>query len=185
MKVTRFTPVDCKYWLIQSKFFYNRHPGAVKFIHAWPCPSICCHIPEVEYWVSNKIDIHAWLCPLNIIYYSHQYLTYPSSKRLRDHPKRYMWGKKGNPCSFMSDPVPPKNERSLKSYPTHLHASPELVSGVSLSGDGGELFLCRDISWVRRTNEIYAYTKTINLYLQTRIHHELVLVFMPYYFCFD
>ncbi len=31
----------------------------------------------------------------------------------------------------------------------------------------------------------YPYTKTINLHLQARIHHELVLVFMPYYFCFD
>ncbi len=31
----------------------------------------------------------------------------------------------------------------------------------------------------------YPYTQTMNLDLQTRIHHELVLVFMPYYFCFD
>ncbi len=31
----------------------------------------------------------------------------------------------------------------------------------------------------------YPYTKTMNLHLQTRIHHELVLGFMPYYFCFD
>ncbi len=31
----------------------------------------------------------------------------------------------------------------------------------------------------------YPYTKTMKLDLQTRKHHELVLVFMPYYFCFD
>ncbi len=41
-----------------------------------------------------------------------------------------------------------------------------------------ELFLCRDISWVRRTSEI-SLPKTMNM-ISTDDHHELVLVFMPY-----
>ncbi len=45
-------------------------------------------------------------------------------------------------------------------------------------------FLCRDISWVWRINEISLH-KNYEPDLQTRIHHELVLVVMPYYFCFD
>ncbi len=35
-----------------------------------------------------------------------------------------------------------------------------------------------------RLNEISLH-KNIESDLQTRIHHDLVLVFMPYYFCFD
>ncbi len=53
----------------------------------------------------------------------------------------------------------------------------------SLFGDPGELFLCRDISSVRSTNEVSLH-KNNEPDLQTRIHHELVLVFMLYYFCF-
>ncbi len=41
---------------------------------------------------------------------------------LRDRPNSYMWDKKGNPYCFMTPH--PQNKRSLKSYPTHLHASP-------------------------------------------------------------
>ncbi len=58
------------------------------------------------------------------------------------------------------------------------------MSGVSLSGDPGELFLCSDISCVRKTNEISLH-KNNETDLQTRIRHELVLDFMLCYFCFD
>ncbi len=56
--------------------------------------------------------------------------------------------------------------------------------GISLSGDPGELFLCRDMSRVWRMNEISLH-KNNELDLQTRIYDELFLVFMPYYFYFD
>ncbi len=46
-----------------------------------------------------------------------------------------------------------------------------------------ELFLCRNISWVRRMCEI-SLPKTIHI-ISTDDHHELVLVFMQYYYWLD
>ncbi len=46
-----------------------------------------------------------------------------------------------------------------------------------------ELFLYRDISWVRRTSEIFL-PKTINM-ISTDDHHEVVIVFMPYHCWLD
>ncbi len=46
-----------------------------------------------------------------------------------------------------------------------------------------ELFLRRDISWVRRTSEI-SLPKTMNM-IYTNDHHEFVLVFMPNYYWLD
>ncbi len=46
-----------------------------------------------------------------------------------------------------------------------------------------ELFLHRDISRVRRTSEI-SLSKTMNM-ISTDDHHELVHVFMPYYYWLD
>ncbi len=57
-----------------------------------------------------------------------------------------------------------------------MHVSQqEPVHGVSLSRNPGELFLCRDISWVWRMNELSRH-KNNTPDLQTRIHHERVLV---------
>ncbi len=43
-----------------------------------------------------------------------------------------------------------------------------------------EIFLCRDISHVHSTNEI-SLPKTMNM-ISIDDHHELVLVFIPYYY---
>ncbi len=58
------------------------------------------------------------------------------------------------------------------------------MSSVPLSGDSGELFLFIDISCILRTNEISLQKNNNEPGHQTMIDHKLVLVFMPYHFCY-
>ncbi len=67
-----------------------------------------------------------------------------------------------------------------KMYRTSIQ---EPVSSVSLSRYPCELFLCRNISWVRRMNGISLH-KSNEPDLQTRILHILGILFLLYYFYF-
>lgn len=59
------------------------------------------------------------------------------------------------------------------------------MSNVCLSGVPGELFyVCRDLTYPQKTYEIFLY-KNNEPGLKTRIQHNLIQVFMLYYFYVD